>query len=334
MPLSAQGSRAQFIGILWAWVLSAAVVAASESTMKSPETVVRPTDTVYERLPFGNYDRVLIIARTVEEAAQVYADFSRKEILVPTELLERRLRYGPDKASPSIPGNMAYNWVIQGLTWILSADGVEITSSGADTVLFREGKPASERSQRRNATQAEIARYADSMPEARFWELIDQARKAGGNRCQPVANALTQALSRLSEDEMLGFELRFEERMSQSYRWDLWAVAYIANGGASDDGFTYFRAWLIGQGRERFEAALKHAPDAVEGYSGSFLGRLFGSPAFECEALLYPSMEVYQRKTGQLPPMGLVTYPTEPAGVPWREEDLPKLYPELYKRFR
>ncbi len=320
--------------MLWAWVLSVSIVAGSEYMDTSAITVVRPTDTVYERLRFGNYDRVLIVARTVKEAAQVYADFSRKEVRVPTELLERRLRYGPEKASPSMPGNMAFDWVLQGLTWPLSADGVEITPSGADTVVFSEGKPASERYERRNATQAEIARYANSMPEARFWELIDQARKAGGNRCQSFAAALTQTLSRLSEDEVLGFELRFEERMAQSYRWDLWAVAYIANGGSSDDGFTYFRAWLIGQGRERFKAALNHAPDAVEGYSGSLLGSLFGSPRFECEQLLYPSMEVYQKKTGKLPPMGLVTYPTEPAGVPWREEDLPKLYPDLHKRFR
>lgn len=176
---------------------------------------------------------------------------------------------------------------------------------------------------------SEIACYRDSLSEERFWQLIDDARQKGRADCLRTAEALKRSLSRLSEDEVLGFELRFEQKMVATYRFDLWAVAYIANGGASDDGFTYFRAWLIGQGRERFEAALKHPPAAVEGLPkpSLFMG-------FECEALLYPSMEVYQKKTGNLPPYGLVSYPTEPAGVPWREEDLPKLYPELHKRFR
>ena len=38
--------------------------------------------------------------------------------------------------------------------------------------------------------------------------------------------------------------------MDDSYRWDLWGAAYLANGGCSDDGFDYFRGWLIGQGRK------------------------------------------------------------------------------------
>lgn len=36
----------------------------------------------------------------------------------------------------------------------------------------------------------------------------------------------------------------------------LWAAACVANGGCSGDGFDYFRAWLIAQGREVFERAV------------------------------------------------------------------------------
>ncbi|WP_342210876.1 LysR family transcriptional regulator [Streptomyces sp. DH-12] len=36
----------------------------------------------------------------------------------------------------------------------------------------------------------------------------------------------------------------------------LWAAAYVINGGCSDDGFDYFRGWLIAQGREVFERAV------------------------------------------------------------------------------
>ena len=39
-------------------------------------------------------------------------------------------------------------------------------------------------------------------------------------------------------------------------------AAYVINGGASDDGFYYFRCWLIGMGRRVYEAALAD-PDSL-----------------------------------------------------------------------
>ena len=50
--------------------------------------------------------------------------------------------------------------------------------------------------------------------------------------------------------------------MNESYRWDLWSAAYLANGGCSGDGFDYFRGWLIGQGRTAYETVLAD-PDAL-----------------------------------------------------------------------
>jgi Protein of unknown function (DUF4240) len=39
--------------------------------------------------------------------------------------------------------------------------------------------------------------------------------------------------------------------MADSYRDPLWAAAYLVNGGCSDDGFEYFRGWLIMHGGQR-----------------------------------------------------------------------------------
>jgi Protein of unknown function (DUF4240) len=40
--------------------------------------------------------------------------------------------------------------------------------------------------------------------------------------------------------------------MTASYRNSLWAATSLINGGYSDDGFEYFRGWLIAQGRKVF----------------------------------------------------------------------------------
>jgi hypothetical protein len=50
--------------------------------------------------------------------------------------------------------------------------------------------------------------------------------------------------------------------MAESYRWDLWGAAYLINGGCSDDGFDYFRGWLLSQGRAIWQATLAD-PDSL-----------------------------------------------------------------------
>ena len=50
-------------------------------------------------------------------------------------------------------------------------------------------------------------------------------------------------------------------------RDSLWAVAYIVLGGCSDDGFDYFRFWLIAQGRKVFYNALENADTLCDVFS-------------------------------------------------------------------
>jgi hypothetical protein len=65
-----------------------------------------------------------------------------------------------------------------------------------------------------------------------------------------------------------------------AYRWDLWAAAYVINGGASDDGFEYFLGWLMAQGRTRWEAT-RADPDSLADIVDADTGDLDG------EELLY-----------------------------------------------
>ena len=48
-----------------------------------------------------------------------------------------------------------------------------------------------------------------------------------------------------SENDIIEFAKIFNTLYANSYQSNLWAVAYIINGGCSDDGFDYFRGWLI-----------------------------------------------------------------------------------------
>jgi hypothetical protein len=64
------------------------------------------------------------------------------------------------------------------------------------------------------------------------------------------------ALRERSVSEVLDYHHVHSWLMAQSYRLDLWGAAYLVNGGCSDDGFDYFRGWLLRQGRATWQAAL------------------------------------------------------------------------------
>ena len=94
-----------------------------------------------------------------------------------------------------------------------------------------------------------------------FWSIVDNARKTVDDTYD-VAPAVTEKLKELTSDEIVSFKQHQYELLDESYRWDIWAVGYIVNGGCSNDGFDYFRAWLMANGRERWETAMKN-PEAI-----------------------------------------------------------------------
>ena len=160
-------------------------------------------------------------------------------------------------------------------------------------------------------------------PTDRFWTLVESAR-VGGDGCRLVSRRLTNTLAKLPPAMIVEFGNELSARMAESYRWDLWAVAYIANGGSSDDGFDYFRGWLLTRGRARFERALKDPPAAVAG--ASRWGDL------ECEEMLGVAHVAYERVAHAPLPPASVPWPDKPAGTPWTEETIEQTYPGMTAR--
>jgi hypothetical protein len=166
-------------------------------------------------------------------------------------------------------------------------------------------------------------------PTDRFWALVESARE-GGDRCGRVVGRLTDTLVTLPPTAIEEFSRELSTRMAESYRWDLWAVAYVANGGASDDGFDYFRGWLVTRGRAQFERALRDPPAAVAGAR-----RVNPLLSFECEEMLSVGDQAYEKVAhAPLPQTTRVPWPKSPLGSPWTEETIDQIYPGLTARVR
>ena len=157
-----------------------------------------------------------------------------------------------------------------------------------------------------------------------FWPIIDQSIvEAKGDPDQQIAS-LHMILSRLDTKEVSEFIQSYEIAHANAYSWNLWAAAYVINGGASDDGFAYFRDWLISKGEGIYTKALAD-PETLVGIA----------PAYESEfeEFRYVAVEVFERKNAKFPeynfdPSG------DPSGTSWKEADVYAMYPKLTEYIR
>jgi hypothetical protein len=165
----------------------------------------------------------------------------------------------------------------------------------------------------------------DLMHEDKFWSIIDNSRNRSGGNYEKQCQLLTQLLKAEPRDDLIKFSNAFVTLQNEAYDWKLWAAAYIINGGCSDDCFSDFRSWLIGQGKTAFENAVKDPETLLQ---------LQIEPD-NWEGLQYAAMEAYQAKTGKEMPFAKLNLKQEPSGEQWNEDEqeLKKLLPKLYEKY-
>ncbi|WP_041834153.1 DUF4240 domain-containing protein [Actinoplanes sp. N902-109] len=100
-----------------------------------------------------------------------------------------------------------------------------------------------------------------------FWAIAEGARSGvddtrTGDGAAEVAARCGARLAELGGAAAVAFTLRYDLLDAQSYDWTLWGAAYLMKGGCSDDGFDYFRGWLVGQGRRVWEEVVQ-IPDTL-----------------------------------------------------------------------
>lgn len=154
-----------------------------------------------------------------------------------------------------------------------------------------------------------------------FWAIVERHR---GD-----AEAVTAALVKLPAAEIEAWNRIYHELHARLHHWDLWGAAYVINGGCSDDGFHYFKAWVIGKGRRVYQTALT-APDEL----GPFVTEQDQESGCENEDLNYSADKAYEEQGGA---QGALSHPSnessDPRGQPWDETELAGRLPQLSKRF-
>ena len=136
---------------------------------------------------------------------------------------------------------------------------------------------------------AELKPTAEMMDEEQFWAIVQTAVDEAGDDEDEYLEVVKRELSKLSLKEMIGFRLRTDKLLYDSYTSEMWCAGYLMNGGCSDDGFEYFRLWVISRGRKVYEAAMAN-PDNLIDYIGDDDEMDF----FEFESFWYMALEAFE----------------------------------------
>jgi hypothetical protein len=162
------------------------------------------------------------------------------------------------------------------------------------------------------------------MEISEFWRIIAAARSSRGNGPDDRVEALRERLAGVPSRELQSFQNHYDSLIARAYRWDLRGAAYIINGGCSDDGFRYFRDWLISEGEEVYQAALAD-PES--------LARLRRIPLAENQFFGYVALELFgEAGDGELK-RDMFAEQAEPAGQPWEEDAVYDLFPKLSAKY-
>ncbi|MFB8171710.1 DUF4240 domain-containing protein [Kitasatospora purpeofusca] len=136
------------------------------------------------------------------------------------------------------------------------------------------------------------------MDTQRFWKLIEEARSQvpSPDDGDAVVERATALLALRRPQEIVAAQQILQDLMAASYRAPLWGAAYMINGGCSDDGFDYFRGWLITQGRGTFERVIAD-PDALAELPAVRTSAAEGID-IECETALNMAWYAHRTATG------------------------------------
>lgn len=180
-----------------------------------------------------------------------------------------------------------------------------------------------------------LSKTSEMLEEDKFWLIIDNSLKKSSNQ-EEQEKILVDEIEQLSPKEMIGFRLRTDKLLYDTYNSEMWCAGYIMNGGCSDDGFEYFRCWLISRGKSTYYKT-KSNPDYLINEIRE------ESDFYDFESFWYVALTAFKNKSGKelYDYIDNDKFKTNEGNYPkfkftWEEnnpESMRKICPKLYQKF-
>jgi hypothetical protein len=167
-----------------------------------------------------------------------------------------------------------------------------------------------------------------------FWAVIARATADRPASPAEVAKLAAADLATRDPEEIVAWGRHLDKVMVASGSEDLWAAAYLINGGCSDEGFDNFRGWLIAHGRDAVAKSVK-SPDSLADMPAVRAAAESGA-VFEAGEVLTIAADAYAQATGDDLPTGEQSATRPDAADLWDfddEEEMQRRLPRLSALF-
>lgn len=129
----------------------------------------------------------------------------------------------------------------------------------------------------------------EMLDEDLYWQIVAESLEKREDQDEQE-QFLIARLQKLSSTQIIGFRLRTDKLLYDTYNDKMWCAGYIMNGGCSDDGFEYFRCWVVSRGKDAYYKA-KTDPDTLITQANL--------DYYEFESFWYVALEAFTQKTGK-----------------------------------
>jgi hypothetical protein len=153
------------------------------------------------------------------------------------------------------------------------------------------GKKETAKKEILKTSNQEIEKTSEMLDETIFWNIVDSSVKNAKNQ-DAQERFLVKEIEKLTPKQIIGFRLRTDKLLYDTYNSEMWCAGYIMNGGCSDDGFEYFRNWVISRGKNTYYKA-KENPDSL---ISEFIE---GEEYYDFESFWYVALTAFENKTGK-----------------------------------
>jgi len=149
----------------------------------------------------------------------------------------------------------------------------------------------SEQQQDANMDTSKLTKTAEMLDEDLYWAIIEKSLKNTSSQ-DSQEQYLIKEISCLTPIQIIGFRLRTDKLLYDTYNSEMWCAGYIMNGGCSDDGFEYFRNWVISRGKDTYYKAKQNPDNLITEVSPDM-------ELYDFESFWYVANEAFEQKTGK-----------------------------------
>ncbi|PLX15712.1 MAG: hypothetical protein C0599_16275 [Salinivirgaceae bacterium] len=139
-------------------------------------------------------------------------------------------------------------------------------------------------------------RKVEPMDEEQYWKIVEKNYRSARGDESIQASSIVRELMFNNPTVIISFQKRTYQLANLAHTSNLWAAAYVINGGCSDDSFKDFKHWVISLGKSAFYRCVKTPDNLIPYIEKKAYYNNYSN--VDCPGIAYVARMAYEYRTG------------------------------------